>query len=88
MPITNIEGNLPAWKGASECYSKAYRILEKMAQHGHVKKYWKSFHFKNGDQYQCYPSADMTNLIDALNKGDKETIKGLLLQDYYMEYDK
>ncbi len=87
MAIANIEGNLPIWKGASECYSKAYRILANMAQHGHVKRHWTNYSKKHGDQYCCYPSDDMTRLIDALNKGNEETIKGLLLQNYYMEYD-
>ncbi len=63
--------SLPNWKGASAAYSKSYRILEIMGQNGHV--------IHNG----CYPygpkmcvSDDMENLIDALNKGDEEKIKG------------
>ena len=29
MSETRIEGNLPAWRGASAVYSKAYRYMEK-----------------------------------------------------------
>lgn len=56
---TGIEGNLPNWRGASAVYSKAYRILERMAQGG-----------------------DKDTLIDALNKGNEEQIKGLLLMTH------
>jgi hypothetical protein len=85
---TGIEGNLPAWQGASECYSKAYKILANMAQNGHVKRHWipysKDHRYVN--QYCCYPSTDMTDLIDALNSGNEEKIKGMLLTDYYLKY--
>ena len=65
-------GNLPAWPSASAVYSKAYRVLERMAERGHVRKSWR----------QCFVSDDMTRLIDALHAGDEETIKGLLLMDW------
>lgn len=65
--------NLPSWRGASETYSKAYRVLDQMAADGHV-----SIRFWCG-KITCSPSQDMEDLIDALNKGNEEKIKGLLM---------
>ncbi len=65
-------GNLPTWKSASAVYRKAYRTLELMAERGHVKR----------GHHCCYPSQDMRDLIDALNKGDEEQIKGLLIMTH------
>ena len=56
---SGIEGNLPLWKGASHCYSKAYAVMKKQGAN--------------------HP------LIKALNKGDEEQIKGILLNDYHGE---
>jgi len=68
--------NLPNWTAAREVYSKAYRVLEAMAENGHVTRSWNT----------CYPSQDMRDLIDALNKGDEEQIKGILLLPHYFKY--
>jgi len=62
---SGIEGNLPSWPGASHCYKRAYRMLENMALHGHVR-------------YRT-PSSEMDDLIEALDRGDEEKIKGLLM---------
>jgi len=71
--------NLPSWPGAAAVYSKAYRVLENMARRGHatppVKRRGKIV--KPGTV-----SDEMEALIDALNRGDEETIKGLLLQTH------
>jgi len=64
--------NLPEWSGAQHCYSKAYKVLENMASRGHVTK----------GRSQCFVSDEMTDLIKALDKGDEETIKGLLAYDH------
>lgn len=69
--------NLPNWAGAEAVYSKAYAVLANMANRGHVTQTNKIVGRKN--QTVCYVSDDMENLIDALNKGDEEKIKGLLL---------
>lgn len=61
--------NLPDWPGASRCYSRAYRLLERMAEQGHVRKGF----------FGCTPSFEMDKLIEALSKGDEEVIKGMLL---------
>ncbi|KKN67693.1 hypothetical protein LCGC14_0458370 [marine sediment metagenome] len=55
--------NLPDWPGASEVYSKAYKVLEK----------------------RVFDRYDRDELIEALNKGDEEKIKGLMLlfREYY-----
>jgi len=69
--------NLPSWPGASTVYSKAYRRLEEMAAKGHVKR-----HYNRG--WRCSVSQEMTDLINALNNGDEETIKAaLLFPDYH-----
>lgn len=66
--------NLPNWKSADAVYSKAYRLLERMALAGHVTKQRK----------QVSVSEDMRDLVDALNIGDEERIKGLImLQSIY-----
>jgi hypothetical protein len=61
--------NLPQWAGASVCYSRAYAMLAHMSK-THVS-------IVRG---QCRVSEDMRRIIDALNKGDEEQIKGLLLE--------
>ena len=63
---------LPEWPGASHCYSKAYRILEAMAKRGGVRETFLG----------CMPSRDMDRLIEALNEGNEEEIKGLLLMTH------
>jgi len=65
---------VPSWPGADACYSRAYRVLDALAKAGHVKR------VKRGRHMTCEPSEDMNELIDALNRGDEERIKGLLLQ--------
>lgn len=75
--MTNT-GNLPSWNGASAVYRKAYRTLALMAQAGHV--------LKSGRLGICYPSQDMRDLITALDKGDEEQIKGLLLMTWVYPY--
>ena len=68
---------VPSWPGADACYSKAYRVLERMAANGGVRV---SYCYPRG--MTCYPSEDMNRLIDALNSGDEEAIKGLLMMDH------
>jgi hypothetical protein len=77
-----IMSNLPSWKGASEVYSKAYLVLGNMArsERGHAKSasgYWRGKKWIQTDA--GYVSDEMKALIDALNDGDEEKIKGLLL---------
>ena len=68
-----MEGNLPNWAGASYCYSKAYRLLEKMSANGHIERKW------HPDGFRCAVSQEMNNLIKALEIGDEEEIKCILL---------
>jgi hypothetical protein len=67
-----MSSNLPNWPGASEVYSRAYKVLENMAGRGHVTVLGMRSHV----------SDDMSKLIFALNRGDEEIIKGLLLQTH------
>jgi len=79
-------GNLPNWPGASHCYSRARRLLQYMAEHTGDPAQIGTPIPRSGKQRKrstptswivCTP--DMQSLIDALNAGDEETIKGLLL---------
>ena len=63
--------NLPKWLGASKVYSVAYRFLDQSAKNSNVKIVKK---------IRTTPSPEMIELIDALNKGDEEILKGLLLK--------
>jgi hypothetical protein len=71
--------NLPKWPGASEIYSRAYRILEKMAQ-THVTAAIVS---KRGKVLKPGKVSDeMRNFIEALNGGDEEQVKGYVLKHF------
>jgi hypothetical protein len=74
-------GNLPEWPGASEVYSRAYRILEEIQQN-HMKgntdlsdKGWRKYLKKTG-----WPTEEVRGMIAALNAGDEEYLKGAILQ--------
>ena len=67
---------LPNWPSAGAVYSRAYRTLELMRARGDVT-------VSHG---RCYPSDDMRALVDALNAGDEEQIKGLLLLTHVYPY--
>ena len=74
---------LPSWPGAAGLYSRAYRTLEFMAHRGHVKVgcYQAVGRGLNGRAimgHQRYVSEEMTELIQALNSGDEETIKATM----------
>lgn len=58
---------LPNWPGAAAVYATARRVLERMAQCGHVQRK------KIGRRWLCEVSDDMRALIDGLNRGDEET---------------
>lgn len=73
MTQTDKISNLPNWPGASHCYSKAYRILESMLKRAYTHKI---------RPYYDWPSFDSIRLVEALNKGDEEEIKGLLLMNW------
>ena len=70
-----MAGNLPSWPGASVCYSRAYRLLERMAKAGHVTR--QHYGYRRG--YGCSVSQEMRDIIDALNIGGEEAIKAALL---------
>ena len=67
--------NLPTWPGADVAYSRAYALLDHMARNGQVSRTW------GRGGWKCYPSPEMRDLIEALDNGDEEKIKGTLLQN-------
>ena len=79
-------GNLPNWPGASHCYSRARRLLQYMADRCVPERDGTPMPRSSARRsigrttswIVCTP--DMQSLIDALNAGDEETIKGLLLR--------
>ena len=73
--------NLPTWSGASACYSRAYRVLESMAKRASPYQMVRmgDTSGRRSSSYIIAYNEDMNELIDALNKGDEERIKGLLL---------
>lgn len=82
-----MNGNLPSFSKASEVYSKAYRVLERMARRGHVTmgRYCavgRNLKGKAIMDQQRHVSDEMRDLIDALDAGDEEKIKGLLLMTH------
>lgn len=81
--------NLPSWNAADKVYAKAYRILDAMASAGHATPARGIRHFKNGSisyTTQGHVSESMTDLIAALNRGDEEEIKALLLRSDIFRY--
>lgn len=74
----DLTNPLPSWPGASKVYSKAYKALDVMARRGHVELRGR------GKRKRAYPSQTMQDLIEALDTGDEERIKGLLM--LYKDY--
>jgi len=70
-----MNGNLPNWQGAAGAYSRAYRILERMAQSGHVRR------VKRGRNYVCSVSQEMSDFIAALNSGNENDVKAYILRN-------
>lgn len=73
MKDEHVSDNLPNWIGADGAYRRSYRILANMAKRGHVTQSWWR------GRCQCSVSDEMESLIDALNEGDEEKVKGLNL---------
>jgi hypothetical protein len=72
-----MQENLPPWAGASAVYSRAYRQLERMAAAGLAGQVRNS----RGRTVRCVPDERMTDLTEAMNKGDEETLKGMVLEN-------
>lgn len=73
----SIDEAVPSWSGADAVYSRAYKVLAKMGGSGHATAPTKR---RGKIVASGSASEDMRKLIDALNAGDEEEIKGLLLQ--------
>lgn len=67
---------LPQWEGASKTYSLAYKMLEIMNQDAYAA-FARRRNPRKRDRYS--PPEDAVNLIKALEEGDEELIKGLIL---------
>ena len=83
-----MTSNLPNWPGEDVVYSKAYRVLEEIQQKymaGNTKnksaRGWKKYLKKTN-----WPPVEVQDLIDALNKGDEEFLKGALMQYSQLGY--
>ncbi len=77
---------LPAWSGADRVYDKAQWLLERMARSGHVSKGIYGAHGRDVKgkaimSVSVVPSQAMVDLIDAMNSGDEERLKGLILTE-------
>lgn len=66
------------FKGAAVCYRRARKLLDWMGTNGYVQQH------KRGKHRYCTVDPEMNRLIDAMNKGDEETIKAFLIHpDYF-----
>lgn len=69
-------GNLPSWPGAAVVYSRAASLATEMcrrayqSQRSKTKKKLSRFH----------PPKEATRIIDAMNKGDEEVLKGIVIE--------
>ena len=71
-----MSGNLPSWNGAEGVYSRAYKVLEALARAGHASPpKMRRGKIVSGGAI----SDEMRDLIAALDKGEEEAVKGLLL---------
>lgn len=69
--------NLPEWPGAEVVYSRLYKLLAEMGAANwrtEVARAQKARRKPKPPQ----PTDDMRDIIDALDKGDEETLKGLM----------
>ena len=73
--LTDNPGNLPTWThgNPAKAYTKAYRILAAMAKR-------ESNNYRPKSKFS--PSQEMQDLIEALNDGDENDIKALLLRTH------
>lgn len=79
-------GNIPGWRGADRVYSRAYVWCQRLAD-AHFTAWcqtsagrrWKRL--RGTSPYDCgfIVREDVQRMIEALNKGDEETIKAFLL---------
>ena len=84
MNNENSISKLPNWPGAKHCYSRAYRLLERWgaANYAAAVANFKGRHRRVGGVLvmPCpAPTDEMVSLIDALDKGYEEKIKGILM---------
>jgi hypothetical protein len=78
--------NLPTWAGASKCYSRAYKVLEVMAKNAPGIPMPLSRPHKPYERKSSIVRTDeMDKLIKALDAGDEEIIKGILLMNVSLE---
>lgn len=65
--------NLPNFPGASVVYARA----EKIASHLNAQEYARQSAAARGRKFRFTPNYDAAVIIDAMNKGDEETLKSM-----------
>lgn len=68
--------------GASVCYTRAYKLLKWMGEKGGYVKQIKN---RKGVTIRCEVDEEMQTLVDALNKGNEETIKYYLSNPRFID---
>jgi len=79
-----MTSNLPNINGASVVYGRALRILE----HINAREYARQVEANKGRKLRSYrPPYDADLLVNAMNKGDEEMLKGLVASYAYHIYN-
>ena len=73
-----VTDNYP-FTGALTCYRRARKLLSWMGENGYVNVH------KKGNHRYCTVDPEMSTLVDALNKGDEETIKSYLIDSRFFK---
>lgn len=71
---------LPDWRGADRAYARAQRVLRRMVEAGHVTVVRNG----RGRPVRSVPSAEMTELVSAMNRGAEPAIRALLARHRHL----
>jgi hypothetical protein len=63
--------NLPSFDGANVVYERAQVVCS----HLNAARYTKQAKIANGRKFKFIPDDDATAIIEAMNRGDEETLK-------------
>ena len=72
------EAALPTWPGADQVYSRLYRLLEKMGADNWKAEVARAKKARRKPKPGAMSTPEMDEIIEALNKGDEEKLKGLM----------
>lgn len=82
----NRAGNLPQWTGASAVYSYLYKVLEQLGAEEWSRT--RAAAKKRGRKpHGIGPTDEMKEIIEALNRGDEETLKAIQMK-YKLGYNR